>query len=157
MAMRSLLLTSFFREERAEAIRLQTAAATYHNLDSSNCKRTLTSHLGLGHDREFATNKRSLLIGPYRMATKMKRAISFPSPLTTSSDQLYHLFHPERKAVEGAAGEVKARREEADTEDDATGEVEAGLAKADAEDGASRGIEDEGEKKGHWHGHARGN
>ncbi|EAZ16777.1 hypothetical protein OsJ_32250 [Oryza sativa Japonica Group] len=150
MAMRSLLLTSFFREERAEAIRLQTAAATYHNLDSSNCKRTLTSHLGLGHDREFATNKRSLLIGPYRMATKMKRA-------------LYHLFHPqlfqhrERKAVEGAAGEVEARREEVDTEDDATGEVEAGLAEADAEDGAARGIEDEGEKKGHWNGHARGN
>lgn len=84
-------------------------------------------------------------------------------PLTTSSDQLYHLFHPqlfqhrERKAVEGAAGEVEARREEVDTEDDATGEVEAGLAEADAEDGAARGIEDEGEKKGHSNGHARGN
>uniref|UniRef100_A0A0E0BD00 Uncharacterized protein n=1 Tax=Oryza glumipatula TaxID=40148 RepID=A0A0E0BD00_9ORYZ len=135
MAMRSLLLTSFFRDERPEAIRLQTAAATCGRGDA----RTLTSHLGLGHDREIATNKRSLAVARDRMATKTKRA------------------HRERKAVEGTAGEVEARWGEADIEDDATGEVEVGLAEADTEDGAARGIEDEGEKKGHWNGHARGN
>nr|AAM88649.1 hypothetical protein [Oryza sativa Japonica Group] len=70
-----------------------------------------------------------------------------PPPLEHPFRPHTTFVHRERKAVEGAAGEVEARREEVDTEDDATGEVEAGLAEADAEDGAARGIEDEGEKK----------